>query len=289
MSDITEKAVDVAADVVGEVAQQAEGVEQVIRSLSRVKISFASMGAVVGAAAGALAGYYFADKRLRTRYSEIADEEIAAMRQHFQDKVLAHENLVMKPPLDEIVEREGYSVSSTSPPLAVTPPQAVVAAAEEAREQEASAAAPVVEETEVEERNVFKDAEAPPAEGEWDYQREIRRRSPVKPYVIHIDELDEMPTYDRVIYTYYEGDDVLCNEGDDVVAEVDRDKLVGEENLGRFGHGSNDSNIVYIRNDRLEMQFEVVLSPNSYQAEVAGFVEHSNYPRRRGRQKFDDE
>ena len=38
----------------------------------------------------------------------------------------------------------------------------------------------------------------------------------------------------------------------------------------RFGHGSNDPNVVYIRNDRLKAEYEVLLNSGSYQEEILG-------------------
>jgi hypothetical protein len=63
---------------------------------------------------------------------------------------------------------------------------------------------------------------------------------------------------------------------DEVIDPDNRDNLVGDKNLDRFGHGSNDAFIVYIRNDQLEIVYEVVLSPNSYAEEVHGFS-HEGY------------
>jgi len=54
---------------------------------------------------------------------------------------------------------------------------------------------------------------------------------------------------------------------------------VGERNLNLFGHGSNDASVVYVRNDKLELIFEVVRSPNSFAEEVHGF-HHEAYSRR---------
>jgi hypothetical protein len=88
-----------------------------------------------------------------------------------------------------------------------------------------------------------------------------------------------MEGYDHVTLTYYEVDDVLCNERDEIVdPDRDRENLVGERNLNLFGHGSNDASIVYIRNDKLEIVFEVVKSPNSFAEEVHGF-RHEDWDR----------
>ena len=68
--------------------------------------------------------------------------------------------------------------------------------------------------------------------------------------------------------TYFVGDDVLSDERDEVIPEVDR--IVGDDNLLRFGERSNDENIVYIRNNNLRHEFEVTKSTGKYGTEVLG-------------------
>jgi hypothetical protein len=139
-------------------------------------------------------------------------------------------------------------------------------------------------------RNVFREAKV---EDTWDYQEELKRRSPDIPYVIHYDERYELEDYDHVTLTYYEGDDVLCNERDEIVDPDRRDEMVGDSNLNLFGHGSNDASIVYVRNDKLELIFEVVRSPNHFAEEVHGITheayDRGNLERMRIRERDDQE
>jgi len=79
--------------------------------------------------------------------------------------------------------------------------------------------------------------------------------------------------------TYYTKDDVVCNERDEILAHEERETLIGEGNLERFGHGSGDEEIVFVRNDKLEILFEICRSENSYAEEVAGFS-HDDLPYR---------
>lgn len=247
-------------------------------------------GIVVGAGLGAVGAYFFTKKRLESKYAEDAAEEIASMREHYHDKAIAMEINVDKPKLAEIVKEQGYS---TEPPMAVTPPSAVVEAAEAAQEEEGDLrpeAAEVAKNVFTDPRVTEEDLGMPLVEDTWNDEKERTRRSVNRPYVIHKDEVHENEEYDTATFTYYEEDDVLCNERDEVVSKEDRDDVVGEGNLNMFGHGSGDASIVYIRNDKLEMQFEIVRSPNTYAEEVHGF-EHSDYiePRRRGRTSANDE
>lgn len=264
--------------------------EQFRVQLSRVANRFGFGGLVVGAALGGMVGYFLTRHRLESKYNQITEDEIAEMRQHYRDKELALENVQAKPELEEIIREKGYS---NQPPMAVTPPDAVVEAAEAAGETERSDPRPPV--PVVREENIFQQPEPTVEElGEWDYEKERSRRSGNRPYIIHIDEVRENEEYDNSTYTYYEEDDVLCDEQDNVIDKDERDILVGEANLNRFGHGSGDSHKVYIRNDKLEIQMEVILSPNSYAEEVHGFEpmppdEEIRHHYRRERRSLDDE
>ena len=251
-------------------------------------------GLIIGATAvgiglGSALGYFIARRRLETKYNKITEDEIAEMRQHYRDKTVALENTAAKPELETLVREQGYSAE---PPMAVTPPEAVVERAETVKEEESTDPRPPV--PVVREENVFQQPEPTEAElGEWDYHKERTRRSPNRPYVVHIDEVRENEDYDSVTYTYYEEDDVLCNERDEVIDPRERDILIGEANLNRFGHGSGDPSIVYIRNDKLEMQMEVIRSPNNYAEEVHGFEptppDELRHHYRRERHSQDDE
>jgi hypothetical protein len=232
-------------------------------------------GVAIGAVLGGAAGYFITRRMLETKYNNIAEDEITEMRQHYRDKELSLENTQSKPELESIVRDRGYS---TQPPMAVTPPDAVVDRAQEVAEEEGGDPRPPV--PVVRDQNVFQQPRPNEAElgrpvskvqDDWDYDFERSRRSVDRPYIIHMDEKDENDEYDTVTFTYYEEDDVVCNERDEVIDKQERDLMIGEAHLNMFGHGSGDPSIVYIRNDRLEMQMEVVRSPNSYAEEVHGF------------------
>lgn len=283
--------------------EQMEGAtEEAHQLVSRAATRFGFGGLIVGAGLGAVGAYFVTKKQLETKYSEIAASEIAEMREHYQAKIVALDGQQTKPELESLVRDAGYSSElQTEPPMAVTPPNSVVEAAQEEvdtpqKRQEViddlddSDTADAQEDQEREQtERVFDKSEPQPIDG-WDYVTERSRRSPLRPYVIHIDEKGQTEDrYDDLTFTYYEADDVLCNEADEVISGPERENLVGEGNLNRFGHGSGDSNIVYIRNDRMETVIELVRSPNAYAEEVHGFQHSEDYPRQRRRGRFDDD
>jgi hypothetical protein len=299
MADVDlEEVVAATGDIV---AEQAENVEDVMRYLRGMKIKFGALGYTIGAATGALIAFKVAYTKAETKFSQLADAEIEEMRQHYQDKVLAVEANRDKAHLEDLVQEKGYAPvpSEDQPLMAVTPPDELVDAAAEgpgpvmrtspAAPVPADPAPPIV-------RNLFRDAEEKATRNVdvWDYEEEKRGRSPDIPYIIHADERYEFEGYGEETLTYYEKDDVLCNERDEVLAEgPERERLIGEWSLDKFGHGSNDPEIVYVRNDRVEMIYEIVKSPNSYAEEVHGFS-HDSYSniekmRLREREGLDDD
>jgi hypothetical protein len=102
---------------------------------------------------------------------------------------------------------------------------------------------------------------------EWDYKTELEKRDKSDPYVIHVDEFvaDEMGWDSQSTLTWYEKDQILTDSHDKPV--YNHAELVGEL---RFGHGSNDANVVYIRNERLQCEYEVLRDEGSYEEIVLG-------------------
>lgn len=301
MSDIPEQVTEAVADGFDEVAEQAQHVAQVVRSLTKVKVQFAALGAIFGAAASAMTTYYITVRQLEEKYQQLAEEEIDTMQEHYQDKLLALEERD-KPSLEDIVEERGYGQPTpvdAQPPMAVQPPRAIRAVddVDEEEDEEGDTDNELVRDPTPEEANstsrVFDHPDVI-VHGDWDYKRELARRTVEEPYVIHVDEQEELG-YPTVSWTYYDGDDVLANDREEIVDAKDRELIVGERNLMRFGHGSNDPSVVFIRNDRLETVFEIVKTPTHYAAEVHGFdvddpesqggLQHSD----RRRLRFDDE
>lgn len=243
-----------------------------------------ALGALLlGAGIGGGVGYILANRRLRTKYAEIADAEIEMMRKHYIAKGVAVEAAQGKGNLSEIVKEKGYTspepTMSASPPMAVQPPSRVIIAEDEAAGESPDDSAMAEDDVEgpngvkVIERNVFRDRQRERerhVRHEWNAAEERKRRSPDRPYVIHQDERYDLEGYSEVSYTYYAEDDVLCDERDEPVDPEIRDNLIGEENLERFGHGCDDPMIVHIRNDNLEIVYEIIKSPNSFSVEVHG-------------------
>ena len=106
-----------------------------------------------------------------------------------------------------------------------------------------------------------------------------------RPFILSAREFEDGELdYSQNTLTYYEGDDVLTDERDQPIHHLQ--KIVGSENL-KFGEMSDDPNIVYIRNNELEVDFEVCRSKGTFTEEVLGFTEPSNKPRPRKFREYD--
>src|SRR5690606_39088902 len=93
--------------------------------------------------------------------------------------------------------------------------------------------------------------------------------------------------YTKQTLTWWDGDHTLMDESEEIVDDVE--KLIGTENIGKFGESDPaDPNVVYIRNDNLEIDFEVLREMGKYSVNVAGFTddEPTHEPMRRPRPRL---
>ena len=79
-----------------------------------------------------------------------------------------------------------------------------------------------------------------------------------KPYVISPEDFDELD-YDVVSLTYY-ADGYLADDMDELITDVDG--LIGLESLNTFGQYEDDS--VFVRNDELQTDYEILLDMRNY-------------------------
>ena len=72
--------------------------------------------------------------------------------------------------------------------------------------------------------------------------------------------------YESVSLILY-GDGVLSDSDDRALKESEIEDLVGLSSLNHFGEYEEDS--VFVRNDRLKMDFEIIRDPRTYQEAIA--------------------
>lgn len=215
-------------------------------------------GALVIGLAGGFAAGFFLDKkktedRLAQEYNEIANEEIERTRVHYAMFYKRAE--FSDVPTTEAVEAVVEAVTDYSSPAVET------------------------------ESNIFVNGEALKPE-DFDMEAEVEKRDPGYPYVITLEEFMDNPEgFEQTQVTWYEEDSVLADVRDNPMDDVD--STVGAFNLERFGHGSGDPNIVLVRNERLDLDFEIARSTGSYAEEVAGLKHSDEIGIRRFRREYE--
>lgn len=185
---------------------------------------------------------------------------------------------ILVPAAYEVPERIIFSDESINKPK----PERVVIPVEaldddEYEEEEEETVEQLIEPHDLIRSNIFAQST-----GEWDYEVELAQRSKSRPYIIHHDEFFEENDLDyaQMSLTYYAGDDKLTDEAE--VPIYNTNEIVGD--CLRFGHGSGDENVVYIRNDKFRAEYEVTRDPGHYSIEVLGLemeqevedLKHSN-------------
>ena len=208
-------------------------------------------------------------KRVKTKYEEIANKDIAEQREHYTKLKIALEGEVQsRRPLEELIVERGYSEVE----------QKAINEVEEATAEPDPIPGPA-------QQSIFDGAKPEVA---WSYATEVKSRTPDVPYIIHIDEFKQNePEHEQYTYTYYEMDDALVGDHDQVIEDMDA--VIGLGNLGRWGHGSGDPHIVYIRNEELTMDLEVIRDRGSYAEETGRHLRHESGRRRRPNRGFDDD
>lgn len=84
---------------------------------------------------------------------------------------------------------------------------------------------------------------------------ELTVGSDQRPYRIDPEEFGERDNYDTLTLIYY-ADGVLADFGGEVVEDVGG--TVGPDALTRFGENENDPDTVYVRNDVLKYDYEIL-------------------------------
>lgn len=269
--EVVEKTAEVASTAGEELAERAANLVEA-KSMGSADGLYISKGGLVrvGVLVGLLtagagfAGYKIAEKRLDTRYSELASKEIAEAkefygrlnkRDEFETPEKAVKNLIGD---DRNTQEYLHDVRKSSEALLNY--QGVMTNDTEVEVEETVSV------------NVFtNDAVSDP---NFDLEAEMAGRSSDHPYIISKEEFFHNEVeFDQTSITYYSGDGSLADEQE---AEIPvTDPIVGDANLERFGYGSGDPRIVYIRNEKLQTDFEVALHDGKYAHEVLG-LEHSD-------------
>lgn len=246
--------------IVERVAENFEEAAVVTRRLNTQAIGLGVAGLGVGIAIGFFFGRRWNKEKIRAEAFKKSEEEVEKIREWYQERAESSVKIVeAKPPLEDVVEER---IHSTPPPTVVERPTRPPVPVQEP---------PVLPRRDftpsgIAKRHVEREKDK---NENWDWGVEVSKRSNLHPYIIHQDEYAQKEEgYERETLTYYAVDAVLTDEDEQKIDNPD--ETVGLDNLGNFGHGADDYHVLYIRNDRLESDYEVCLVAASYAETVQG-------------------
>ena len=246
-----------------------------LAALAKNKKVIVSTASAISFLAGVAVGVKVTKKKLEAKYEELTEQEISEARRFysalhkagkFETPEAAAETLMTTEVVDSFESYQGHHPST---PLfgatveAVRHPALIPVIGDGSE----TAAELIAEGKAIDEQFGETDFD--------DYEAEVKNRDTEKPYILGYEEFIEAEFgWEQTTVTYFEGDDVLADDRDVIIDDVDM--TVGLNNLQRFGHGSRDNNVLYIRNERLELELEVVRSTGKYAEVILGFIEHSD-------------
>jgi hypothetical protein len=117
--------------------------------------------------------------------------------------------------------------------------------------------------------------------------KQIKEHGVSEPYVISLEQFsEERDYYDKITIYYYNEDDTLADDNEEVIVDVI--KHIGTDALTCFGDESDDEDIVYIRNEHLTTDYEVIRYHKSYQKTVLGITSFDEHKAVRSRDRNED-
>lgn len=211
-----------------------------------------------GLIVGGASGYFFTKKALERKFEAQFEEDLRTVKDAYrilrkQDEFSTPEEAAAALGVEVVAEEapeEDYR--ETVEALEYSPPE----------ETEPSPYRNFDETEATRSSNVFLSAEVPA----------VDVPDPTRPYVISIEEFCEDNGYEKNCLNYFVRDDVLIDERELPIDDVDR--TVGTFNLANlFGDDnglSKDANVIYIRNERLEVDFEITRAHGSFAETILG-------------------
>lgn len=223
---------------------------------------------------GSFAGYLVAKRRLERKYEEIAQQEIAEARRKF--KMFYKKEEFSRPGgfLQDDDDEEEFDNHLPMFDQAVTavlktydPPQNFALD----DHNPGTNGHPLAVDIPVQ-RNVFEEQEMTDDDTEEQFPV-IGPRESGRPYVIDFATFDAGELgYRNITLTNY-ADGALVEEGDrNEDLNVAQD-LIGEESLEHLGWERGQPNVVYVRNDRLRVDYEVISDERRFGADMLGGFE----------------
>lgn len=222
-----------------------------MKKIDNVKILTA--GAIIASVSSFFAGYNYAVMKLKASYDaiyhEALDKTIDETKEFYREKYDTELAKATARLNDSMKEK----LLPAPTPAELIPPENVAARAAMTKYQGLSA---------------VPDTKVPAAAANYLKASEEADRAILfgkkPPYIITLDEYaSENSGYEQYTLTYHVPDDMLVKlNGDEFKGKIDQ--VVGRDNLQKFGQDSGDPGCVYIRNEALEFDIELIRDLNPY-------------------------
>ncbi len=231
------------------------------------RIVSTSLYFIAGAGTGFFVGYFIAKKSAEVR----AAEDIQSVKDHYAVKAVK-ESPDFKEINDIFLERYGAAIDRLGYNGSAEDLEKMVSNNAPAQEFISKLVGEIADEADMDaEDDLDQTPEELVIQKKVDKFRDLsdkRSNSSSEPYVLSIEEYMEEEAHEKITLTYFDEDETLINEREEIITDVIR--VLGPDALTNFGVGSDDDNIVYVRDDRNSLDFEVILDPRSYMEVVLG-------------------
>lgn len=184
---------------------------------------------IIGVGIGSVVTWRFVEKKYE---QYVSPEEVEELREHYQKKKEDKPN-------EEKSEEVEQSEQPNSPPRTNYPN--------------------VIECAEMVKNLGYIDYNKMTDKDSEDIQKPTDNPHADRPYVISPEEFGYSDEYEKISLTYY-ADQVLADDDDRAIHDVE--EIVGFDSLNHFGEYEDDS--VFVRNDRLKVDYEILLSQLTY-------------------------
>lgn len=221
-------------------------ISKVLRHPATVPAAVGLLSFGGGLAAGMFLGRRSTWKKARAITQDVVNEEVQAIKERHLKVVVDENHPAFKESKPEVTVEEYLQKQLENRRGSLTDEQAAVV------------------------QNVFTQKVFAQNDTDWNYDEEKRNRSSDTPYILHQDEFfaDEMPGFTKKTLTYWVGDDTLADDNE--VPIYNRDDVMGGDVNLRFGHGSGEEHVVYIRNELRREEYEILREEGLYAVEVMG-------------------
>lgn len=244
---------------------------------------------VAGAAAGFGAGYIVSKKR----HEKIADEEIESVKETY---AAAKAAVVEKPDLETIVgpvevvavsldndgagsiEVVGELGQEDAPTSDLDPEQEKLREEfDKSRGEGVNVFTKYGDKFDSGDKLVETAVDVPDVPVDADPERlestlELTKATPEHPYLISIDDFHDgtWDNHSKLNVTWFAEDKILIDEREQIIPDVAN--TIGEWAIENFGNLSLDPEVVYVRNQALNADFEVTRETASYQEQILGLT-----------------